>query len=155
MAKKKWKLIPNRDLECSGTGKARKPHKKHKSLLNVCFKVRKIPPARPGWGPQKDTVSEVFSGKTGKSLGFIGPDCTLVSSADQAVRSDYMNRYNTEGRLLNCMESNPWNRESAKRFRGAIKEGEKRITAEEKAKAKPKAKPKKKPKGKKKKSKKR
>lgn len=106
----------SKDVACKGAGSARKPARKIPGLPNVCYAIRP-----EGSGQDKTHATEVFSGKTGKSLGFIGPNCSLVPSRDQALKSDHLNRWNAENRLRECLLIESWNRKEVKRFRGQLK----------------------------------
>lgn len=122
MARKR-RFIQPRDLECTGVGRARKVRHRYPKLPNVCFKIRS-----EGKSTQKTHFAEVFSGKTGKSLGFIGPNCTVVSTSEQAVREDYLNKMNVEDKLRNCLGVG-WSRtarEYTKPFKKALKDAEKK-----------------------------
>src|SRR3990170_4092804 len=117
MAKKrKFTFVPATDLECKGSGRGRKARKLPKGAPNVCFKVRS---EEGNYGKQH--VAELFSGKTGQSLGFIGPNCSIVPTTAQAEFSDYLNRMNTEGLLVNCIGKGWRGRDYVKPFRKALK----------------------------------
>jgi len=112
----KRRQIISKDIACKGAGRARKPARKTPGLPNVCYAIRP-----EGSGQDKTYATEVFSGKDGKSLGFVGPECSLVPSRDQAVKSNYLNRWNAENHLRDCMLLESWNRDRVKRFRGQLK----------------------------------
>lgn len=119
--RRKRRFIPARDLECTGTGRARKVRRRYSDLPNFCFKIRS-----EGEAGAKTHFSEVFSGKTGKSVGFIGPNCTVVSTSEQAVRADYLNKMNVEDRLVNCVGAGWVGRTYSQSFKKALREAEKR-----------------------------
>jgi hypothetical protein len=125
MAKKKRArkstFTPPTDLECKGSGSARKARKLPKGAPNVCFRVRSNPS-----DDRHQHVAELFSGKTGQSLGFIGPSCTIVPTPAQAESSDYLNRLNTEYLLVNCIGRGWAGMEHVKPFKKALKEAQKK-----------------------------
>jgi hypothetical protein len=119
---RKSTFIGSSDLECKGSGSARKARKLPKGVPNVCYRVRDGEP--DAWG--KRHVAELFSGKTGQSLGFIGPSCTIVPTSAQAESSNKINRGNTERLLANCIGRGWWGKEHAKPFGKALKEAQKK-----------------------------
>jgi len=115
-------FIPRTDLECKGSGRARKARKLPKGAPNVCFRIRSD--EKDAWG--KRHVAELFSGKTGRSLGFIGPGCTIVPTTAQAASSDYLNRMNTENLLKECLGKGWSGNDYVKPFKKALKKAEKK-----------------------------
>lgn len=133
------KRIPSNHLECLGAGADRKARKLPKGVPNVCYKIRSG--QSDPWG--KRHVAEIFSGKTGQSLGFIGPVCSIVPTPAQAESSNYLNKMNTEELLVGCLGVGWRGIDHAKGFKKEVKEALKRqpkIKAKLKAKAKAKAK---------------
>jgi hypothetical protein len=118
---KKSTFARGTDLECKGSGRARKARKLPKGAPNVCFRVRSD--EKDAWG--KRHVAELFSGKTGESLGFIGPSCTIVPTPAQAESSDHLNRMNTEDLLVNCIGKGWRRKDYVKPFKKALKEAQK------------------------------
>jgi hypothetical protein len=129
MAKKKQSkkiaFVSGTDLECKGAGRTRKARKLPKGAPNVCFRVRSEESSRG-----KRHVAELFSGKTGRSLGFIGPHCTIVPTTDQAESSDNLNRMKTEWLLKNCLGVGWMGWDHVKPFKKSIKELEKKAHRE-------------------------
>jgi hypothetical protein len=119
--KRTKRYIKSTDLECKGSGRSRKARRLPKGAPNVCYRVRS-----KDSGDGKRHFSEVFSGKTGQSLGFIGSGCTIVPSTDLAVSSDHLNRMNTEDLLRNCVGVGWTGKDHVKPFKKAIKEAEKK-----------------------------
>lgn len=119
--KRTKRYIPSSDLECKGSGRTRKARRLPKGVPNVCYRVRS---KESDHG--KRNFAEVFSGKTGQSLGFIGAGCTIVPSTDQAISSDRLNRFNTEDLLRNCVGVGWTGKDLVKPFKKALKEAEKR-----------------------------
>lgn len=83
-----------RDYICQG----RPPKSKAPSI--VCGRVR-------GYGKGRKGIiyyTELFSTTTGKSLGFIGPDCTLVDSPAKAITFDARNKHKTVEGISQCKD---------------------------------------------------
>jgi hypothetical protein len=130
--KRTKKYIQRSDFECRGSGRTRKARRLPKGVPNVCYVIR--PGVKDAWG--KRHVAELFSGKTGDSLGFIGPACSIVPTPAQAESSDHLNRMTTESLLRDCVGKGQtvpikWRGKDdgslrAKSFKKAIKEAQKK-----------------------------
>jgi hypothetical protein len=88
-------VILPRDMACKG----RPP--KSPAGFSSCHRVRS-----EGQGTGKTYYTELFSTKTGKSVGFVGPDCRITLDPKLAERSNYLNRHNAEWAFRNCLSKN-------------------------------------------------
>lgn len=84
-------ILP-RDMACKG----RPP--KSPAGLKVCHRVRS-----DGTGSEKTHYAEIFSTKTGKPVGYIGPGCTIVTDPKLALRGNYLNRHHADWALRDCL----------------------------------------------------
>lgn len=98
------------DFECKGrTPKAKNPY-------GACVRVRS-----EGTGYSKTHYAEIFSTKTGRSIGFVGPNCTIVKTPAHAERSDSLNKHNSQHALWWCLVLRAEDKEFRKRLKAAIK----------------------------------
>lgn len=117
MKKLKSKSVPAPDFECVGSGRKRHARKLPKGSPNVCYRIRDAEP--DPWG--KRHAAEIFSGKTGESLGFIGPACTVVLDTAKAKTFDQLNNFQTKDLLRQCLGMGYQDKERVKAFKGEVK----------------------------------